>query len=88
MYLFIKGLEFQVPCYYNKGNQNNCLCSLEFPYGTANGYERRFMITLLHPKGFSRPNVDSYNGHSRFSFGCGLFTISFDWYSPETVVAR
>jgi hypothetical protein len=85
MYLLIKQFELKIPDYYGKGNCNNCLFCLEFPYGTANGYEKRFIFTLLHPKGFCWPYVNKYNGHARFQFGCGLFTISFDWLNKKSI---
>ena len=79
--------EFRVPDYYNKGNYNNCLVYMTFPYGTANGYEKRFTLTLIHPVGFVWPYVDRYNGHARFHFGCGLFTISFDWLDKKSITS-
>jgi hypothetical protein len=80
MYRTFKRVEIECPGYYNKGNVNNCFFRIESSYGLVKtGYEKRFCFTFLHPKGFGWPQIDRYNGHARFFFGCGLFTISFDW---------
>ena len=82
---YYKHLNLRIPDYYNKGNCNNCFLCLEFPYDTANGYEKRFTLTLIHPQGFVWPYIDKHNGHARFYFGCGLFTISFDWLDKKSI---
>lgn len=86
MELNYKRFEFRMPNYLNKGNSNNCALCIEFPYGEANGYEKRFVFTVLRPQGFYWPRIDKHNGHARFYFGCGLFTISFDWLDEKSIM--
>ncbi len=86
MELSYKRFRLTLPSYSNKGNCNNCLIYIEFPYGTANGYSKWFVFTLIDLNGFCWPYVDKYNGHSRFYFGCGLFTISFDWLDKKSII--
>lgn len=69
-------------------NHNTCLFRIEFPYGVANGYEKRFSLALINPLGFHLLFVDKYNGHARFSFGCGLFTIFFDWLDKKSILVN
>lgn len=78
--------ELIAPRYINKGNYNNCLLFLRVPYGTANGYLKVFTFTFFQPLGVYKPEIDKYNGHARFNFGCGLFTISFDWLDKKSIV--
>lgn len=81
-------IEVECPALFGWGNCNTCLLSFEFTYGTANGYEKRFAFTFLSPFGFHLPFVDKFNGHARFSFGCGLFTIFFDWLDKKSILQR
>ena len=85
IYFCRREFEFRMPDYYNKGNYNKSLLAIEFPYGTANGYERRFMFTLIQPRAWGW-GKSTHNGHARFYFGCGLFTISFDWLDKKSII--
>lgn len=76
----MRGLVFESPVFYNKGNPNNCLVSIDYDYGMSNVRYTKSISFMLFP--INQPSTvgrSKYNGHARTWVGCRLFYISFDW---------
>lgn len=73
--------------FYGWNNNNTALLTIEFSYGLANGYLKEFCLSFFNLSGFYI-HKDSYNGHARFSCGCYIFSLQFDWFDKKSVQKR